>query len=100
MNDQHVLPIRVYLVVYVVLLVLLVVTVAVAELHLGAWTPVVALSIAVVKGLVIALYFMHLRYEPGLIRLFAAAGFLWLAFMLGITISDYLTRGSRFITLP
>jgi cytochrome c oxidase subunit IV len=96
---------RVYQVIYLLLLGLLVLTVGAAFLpterwfgpaHARAWAYRLALSIAltiaVVKGLLIVLYFMHVRYARRVTWAFAGAGFLWLAIMLALTFSDYLTR--------
>jgi len=53
----------------------------------------VALGIASGKALLIALYFMHVRWEKGILRLAAAGGLLWLALLLLGTLDDYATRG-------
>jgi cytochrome c oxidase subunit IV len=94
----HVVPIRIYYVIFSTLLLLTLVTVDVAFFNLGIMSFTVALTIATVKATLVVLYFMHVRYSPKLTWIFAAAGFLWLFFLLGITISDYLSRG--WITPP
>lgn len=81
-----------YYATFVALMVLLGVTVGVAHFHLGAWSAPVALAIAALKTVLIGTIFMHLNTESPLVRLFAVAGFLWLALMLSITLSDYETR--------
>jgi hypothetical protein len=43
------------------------------------------------RNLVI-LFFMHVRYSSRLTWLFVLAGFIWLAIMVDLTLSDYLTR--------
>lgn len=60
--------------------------------HLGVWNTPVALTIAVTKALLVALIFMHLRYSPKLTAFVVAASVLWLAVLIIITVSDYLTR--------
>jgi len=63
--DKHV---RVYITVFVALMVLTIITVAVSYLHLSTAMAVpVALFIAVVKGSLVAGYFMHLISEKKLI---------------------------------
>jgi cytochrome c oxidase subunit 4 len=84
---------RVYYLVYAALMILLVVTVAVAELELGRWGLLIALLIAMVKAVLVVLYFMHVYYSSRLTWLFAAAGFVWLGILLALTMSDYLSRG-------
>jgi cytochrome c oxidase subunit 4 len=84
---------NVYYLVYLVLMSLLVLTVLVAGLALGPWSVVIALLIAVVKAVLVILYFMHVRYSSRLTWLFAAAGFVWLGIMFVLLMSDYLSRG-------
>ena len=81
-----------YVGIFSVLILLTGATVAVAFVDLGAMNVVVALTIAVTKALLVALYFMHLRYSGSLNWLFAAAGVLWLVFLMGLTLSDVATR--------
>ena len=85
---------RVLWTVFAALLGLLVITAWVASLDLGAWNVPVALLIAATKTTLIFLFFMHLWYQQGLIRLFALSGFIWLTIMATLTFADYLTRGS------
>jgi cytochrome c oxidase subunit 4 len=84
---------RLYVAIWGLLMVLLCVTVAVNEVDLGQWNFFIAFAIALVKAVLIVLFFMHVRYSPGLTRVVACAGFFWLAIMLALTFADYLTRG-------
>lgn len=78
--------------VFGVLLILLAVSVAAAWLPWGNWGAVVALSIAVAKATLIAVYFMHLHEEHTLTRVFAVSGVIWLLLLFTFLLSDYLTR--------
>ena len=89
----HVVPKKVYFLIFAMLLILTLVTVRVALIDLGRWNTVLALAIAVTKALLVILYFMHVRYSPKLTRLVVFTGFLWLLFLIGITMSDYVSRG-------
>jgi cytochrome c oxidase subunit IV len=63
--DKHV---RVYITVFVALMVLTVVTVAISRFHLPVPIAVtVALVVAIIKGSLVACYFMHLISEKKLI---------------------------------
>jgi caa(3)-type oxidase subunit IV len=62
-------------------------------IDLGPLNIVVVLAIATAKALLIALYFMHLRYGDRLMWVVAAGSAFWLGILLTLTISDYLTRG-------
>ena len=63
--DRHV---RVYITVFVALMVLTIVTVAISRFHLPVPIAVtVALAVAIIKGSLVACYFMHLISEKKLI---------------------------------
>jgi cytochrome c oxidase subunit 4 len=79
--------------VWAALLGLLFVTWGVAELNLGRWNIVAAMTVAVVKMLLVVLIFMQVRYSAPLTWVFAAAGFFWLFLMIALTLGDYVTRG-------
>jgi cytochrome c oxidase subunit 4 len=89
----HVTPIRVYLMVFGILMVGTALTVWAAFLHLGPFNDVVALAIAVTKATFVVLYFMHVRHSTRLTKVTVVAGFLWLAILVALTLSDYFTRG-------
>jgi len=79
--------------VYLALLVLLGLTAAAARLPAGAWSTPVSLVFATAKAALIFIWFMRLREQSGLVRLFALAGFFWLAILLGLTFAEVFTRG-------
>jgi cytochrome c oxidase subunit 4 len=87
------LSLRQLVVVYLVLLALLALTATATLLPPGLWSTPIALGIAVAKAALIFVYFMRLREQPGIIRLFALAGFLWLAILLALAFADFYTRG-------
>jgi cytochrome c oxidase subunit 4 len=75
------------------LMVMTVATVVVAGFNLGPLNDIVALTIAVLKGTAVVLFFMHVRHSSRLTKLTVVSGFLWLAIMIFVTMSDYWTRG-------
>ena len=89
----HVVPLRVYFLVFVSLLVLTVTTVGVAFLDLGPLNNVVAMGIAALKATLVILFFMHVRYSTRLTALVVGSGFFFLFIMIGLTLVDYATRG-------
>ena len=89
---EHVTSPKVYLLIFLALMVLTAITVAVAFLHLGPFNDVAALTIAVSKATLVVLYFMHVRHSSRMTKISVLAGFLWLALLIGLTLSDYLTR--------
>ena len=90
-HEHHVQPVGLYILVYLLLLVLLVATVAVAQFHLGPLNNAVALGIAIVKALLVILFFMGARFSSRLTWLWASAGFAFLIIMLQ-TVGDYVMR--------
>ena len=64
----------------------------IAFINLGIWNPVVALTIAVIKAVLVILFFMHVFYSDKLTKLTISAGFFWLLIMITMSLSDYLTR--------
>lgn len=76
----------------IALFVLLAFTLGAYYIPLGPFGPVVAVAIAAAKALIIVLFFMHVRYQSSLVAMFAAAGFIWLVIMFGLTYTDYWTR--------
>jgi cytochrome c oxidase subunit 4 len=84
---------RTYLLNYLTLMVLLLLTALASKAPLGAFKTPASLLIAAAKTSLVFLFFMQLWYQRGLIRIFALAGFFWLAIIAILTFSDYLTRG-------
>jgi cytochrome c oxidase subunit 4 len=74
------------------LMALLGLTVCVAYLPLGLANTAIALSIAAIKALLIATFFMELRQRDGLLIAFASAGFFWLGIMFWLAFADYAMR--------
>jgi len=87
--DKHV---RIYISVFVALMVLTIVTVAVSRFHLPVPIAVtVALIVAIIKGSLVACYFMHLISEKKLIYAvlaLTAAFFLVLMVVPVLTVHD------------
>ena len=90
---EHIVSPKIYYTIFIALAVLTVVTWSVAKLDLGKMNAVVAMTIAVIKATLVVLYFMHVRYSSRLTWVFVGAGFFWLAIMVALTLSDYMTRG-------
>lgn len=88
-----VVPIRVYVSVFLALILLTITTVAVSKIDLGEFNFIVAMTIAVVKGTLVILFFMHVRQSSSMTKLFVAAGFFWMAILFVFVLSDYVSRG-------
>ena len=81
-----------YISIGVILLVLTITTAGVAFINLGPFNPVVALLIATIKATLVVLFFMHGKYSPKRTKLVIVCSVFWLAIMLFMTMSDYVTR--------
>ena len=92
-QETHIDSTGTYVKILLVLLALTGITTAVARVDLGAFSVVVALSIAVVKMLLVALFFMHVRHSTKLTKLVVVSGLLWLGIMITFTLADIWTRG-------
>jgi cytochrome c oxidase subunit 4 len=91
--SDHVVPVRIYVVIFVTLLVMTAATTAISGIDMGPWNTVVALAIAVFKASLVVLFFMHAKYSPKLTRVVIFGGVFWLAILLLITFSDFASRG-------
>lgn len=90
--SHQVVPQKIYLLVFATLLCLTLITVDVAFYNFGWLNLYIALTIATFKATIIVLYFMHVKYSPRLIWVFAIAGLFWLVILFTLTFGDYLTR--------
>jgi cytochrome c oxidase subunit 4 len=97
----HVVPPWLLLGVFVVLLVLTFVTVAVTWVDFGRTANVwIALAIAAVKAALVALYFMHLRWDSPFNGLILAASLFFVALFIGITVLDTKEYNVNFMPPP
>ncbi len=89
---QHMDAIKTYALVFVALLVLTFLTTFASTRDLGALNTVVALGIACMKMILVALFFMHLRHSTTLTKVVVGGGLMWLAILLVLTMSDFVSR--------
>lgn len=81
-----------YLFIVLTLMALTVATWLIAFVNLGIFNPVVALTIAVIKAVLVILFFMHVFYSSKLTKVTVGAGFFWLLILLTLSLLDYLSR--------
>lgn len=89
----HVLPLKVYIATWLALMVLTVVTVGASYVDLGAANLAIAVLIATVKAGVVALIFMHLKWDHKFHALIFASSLIFLAIFIGFTMFDTNNRG-------
>jgi cytochrome c oxidase subunit 4 len=91
--SEHIVPVRIYVTIFLVLLVGTGLTVL-AAFQDFPWqlNTIVAMTIAITKATFVVLYFMHVRYSARLIWVIVASALFWLVIMFALTFSDYWTR--------
>lgn len=92
---EHILPKRIYYIVFGILMLCTYLTVQIAFFDLGRLNTVAALVIAVLKATLVVLFFMHVKYSTRLTWAVALGSIFWLAILFVLTMGDYLTRGWR-----
>ena len=86
---SHVTTVRLMLTVFVALLFLTWVTVAVTNIDLGyAGNIALGMFVATIKATLVALYFMHLRWDKPLHTIVIASGVLFALLFVAITLLD------------
>jgi len=85
----HVSPLWLLAAVWGALAALTVLTVAATRIDLGgSWNLWTAMIIATAKAALVALYFMHLRYERGIIAFIFFGTLVFVMFLVSITLMD------------
>ena len=96
MAEHHVISPKIYAVIFATLMVCTFITVKAAEVDLNHYFSglniIIALTIAVFKASLVVLFFMHGKYSPKRTQLVIICSVFWLAVMLFMTMSDYLSR--------
>ncbi len=90
---SHIAPKRLYVGIFGTLMVLTAITVGAAFINLGSLNFPVAIGIAVTKAVVVLLFFMHVKYGSRLTKLVVGCVLFFMASLLGLTLSDYGSRG-------
>lgn len=91
-HEHHIVSPKIYLAIFFALLVLTTLTVAASFVEMGVFNPIVALAIAVVKAVLVVLFFMHVKYSTRLTKLTVGAGIFTFMVLISLTLADYFTR--------
>ncbi len=84
----HVMPVPMLLGVFLTLIGLTVLTVAVTWHNFAGWNLLIAMGIATIKAALVALYFMHLRYDHPFNGLVFVAALVFLGLFMSLTLLD------------
>ncbi|MGH7885962.1 MAG: cytochrome C oxidase subunit IV family protein [Thermodesulfobacteriota bacterium] len=90
-EEQHI-GYKTYIFVLLALFVLTFTTVYVAGFHFGKLNIFIAMLIASIKATIVALYFMHLKFEDKLIWVYALYPLFLLFLLIFFTMMDTFTR--------
>lgn len=87
-HGVHAVPRRILLTVYGLLLLFTAITVAVSFLDLGDGNIWIALLIAFIKGSLVVMYFMHLRWDSPFNGVVILAALFFVALFIGLALLD------------
>lgn len=91
--EHHIVTPLQYCFVFGALLLGTLITVLAAKVDLpGVLNPIVALGIACTKAAIVILFFMHVKFQSRLIKFTVGAGFLTFLILIGMTMTDYVSR--------
>ena len=92
MTENHKISFKTYLNVLLALLFLTVLTVAVAQIDFGGFNALIAMLIATIKGSLVLLYFMHLKYDNKFYWVIFGSGVFFLALLFILIQVDVVSR--------
>jgi cytochrome c oxidase subunit 4 len=90
-HGVHAVPRRILIGVYALLLVFTAITVAISKIDLGNANIWVALLIALVKGALVVLFFMHLWWDSPFNGIILMAALFFVALFIGLALLDSTT---------
>lgn len=91
-GKHHIVPYKTYAIILLLLLVLTALSVAVTGIELGPLTVTAALLLATAKGLLVLVYFMHLKFDNIIYSIMVAFIMFSIISIIVITFLDYLFR--------
>ena len=77
---------------WLALMVMTAITVYVSYINFGTLNIVIALVVASIKASIVALFFMHLKFEDSITWVFALFPLSLLALLIAMTMTDMFTR--------
>ena len=93
-KEHHIVPYKFHIGIWVGLIILTIMTVLVSVMGISlvAFSVITALIIACAKAVVVANYFMHLKYDNKIITLLMGVTMLLFVVFIAFTAIDYITR--------
>ena len=94
------LPPRSFVLTWIALLGLLAATLTLAYVPMGIYNLVAGLVISTIKAALVVVLFMKLLDTSPIVRVAAATGLFWLAFLFTLAATDYMTRVDSHVSAP
>ncbi|MGE5411735.1 MAG: cytochrome C oxidase subunit IV family protein [Clostridiales bacterium] len=91
-HNPHIVGYGTYIFVWLSLLTLTAVTVTVAGINFGGITLLIAIVIAIVKSSLVLNFFMHIKFDDVVFKVFVGIAVLTLTAVFVFTFFDYLSR--------
>jgi cytochrome c oxidase subunit 4 len=91
-SGEHIVSPKLYVGIFLFLMVMTALTVLAASIDMGPLNPVIALVIATAKATTVILFFMHVKYSTRMTQVVIVSALFFLFLLLGLTLTDYLSR--------
>lgn len=82
------MPLKLLFTIFAALIFFTIATVVISKFHLGAWEVPITMAIATTKAILVAVYFMHLRYDNPFNAMIFCFSLFFVALFLGGTLID------------
>ena len=90
--SEHIVSPKIYVAIFVALIIFTGATYGIALINLGPFNALVAIVIAMIKSMLVILFFMHVKYSPKMTKVTIISGFFFLIILLGLSMTDYISR--------
>lgn len=91
-KNQHIASYKSHILVLLGLIALTAITVLITSVELGPYNTAAAMIIAMIKGTIVLLYFMHLKFEEKIYGIMVAIVLAIFTAVIIVTFFDYLYR--------
>lgn len=91
-EKQHIVSYKTYGIILLILLILTMLSIAITQIELGSLAVAGALLFAIVKSTLIMSYFMHLKFENKIYKIFMGLIVLVIIVVFILTFFDYLFK--------
>ncbi|TKG91158.1 hypothetical protein EYV94_22395 [Puteibacter caeruleilacunae] len=91
-HSKHIVPYKTYLIILASLIVLTILSILITEIELGEYSTAGALIFASVKTFLVLSYFMHLKFDNLILKIFVGLVIAVFVAVVVITFMDYIHR--------